>query len=117
MEAMPKRFPPECKADVVRVARRADLSMVEVAADFEVSVESVKRWKRRADIDEGIKDGLTSAEQADAVPMRREIRRLEMGERDPSACRRLVRQRHAPTMMYPLVRELAVEGFPVTVTC
>ena len=75
---MPRRFPPEFKADVVRVARRGDLSIAEVAADFDISVESVKRWKRQADIDEGIKDGLTSAEQVDAVRMRREIRRLEM---------------------------------------
>ena len=75
---MPKRFPPEFKADVVRVARRGDLSLAEVAADFDISVESVKRWKRQADIDEGIKDGLTCAEQAEAVQLRREIRRLEM---------------------------------------
>jgi transposase len=78
MDAMPKKFPPEFKADVVRVARRGDLSIAEVAADFDISVQSVQRWKRQADVDEGIKDGLTSAEQADAVRMRREIRRLEM---------------------------------------
>ncbi len=75
---MPRKFPPEFKADVVRVARRGDLSLAEVAADFDISVESVKRWKRQADVDEGIKDGLTSAEQAEAVRLRREIRRLEM---------------------------------------
>ena len=75
---MPKRFPPEFKADMVRVARRGDLSIAEVAADFDISVESVKRWKRQADIDEGIKDGLTSAEQAEAVQLRRQVRRLEM---------------------------------------
>ena len=75
---MPKRFPPEFKADVVRVARRGDLSIAEIAADFDISVESVKRWRRQADIDEGIKDGLTSAEQAEEVRLRREVRRLEM---------------------------------------
>ena len=75
---MPKRFPPEFKADVVRVARRGDLTIAEVAADFDISVESVKRWKRQADIDEGLKDGLTSAEQAEAVQLRRRVRRLEM---------------------------------------
>jgi transposase len=78
MDAMPKRFPPEFKADVVRVARRGDLSITEVAADFGISVESVKRWKRQADVDEGIKDGLTSAEQAEVVRLRRDNRRLEM---------------------------------------
>jgi transposase len=78
MDAMPKRFPPEFKADVVRVARRGDLNIAEVAADFDISVQSVQRWKRQADIDEGIKDGLTSAEQAEAVQLRRRVRQLEM---------------------------------------
>ena len=75
---MAKRFPAEFKADVVRVARRGDLSVAEVAADFDISVQSVQRWKRQADIDEGIKDGLTSAEQAEAVQLRRRVRQLEM---------------------------------------
>jgi transposase-like protein len=78
MDAMPKKFPPEFKDDVVRVARRGDLSVAEVAADFDISVQSVQRWKRQADIDDGIKDGLTSAEQAEEVRLRREVRRLEM---------------------------------------
>lgn len=75
---MAKRFPPEFKADVVRVARRGDLSIAEVAADFDISVQSVQRWKRQADIDDGIKDGLTSAEQAEVVQLRRQNRKLEM---------------------------------------
>ena len=60
---MPKKFPPEFKRDVVTVARRGDLTYAEVAADFDISVESVRRWVRQADIDDGIRDGLTSAEQ------------------------------------------------------
>lgn len=75
---MPKKFPPEFKRDVVRVARRGDLTVNEVAVDFDVSVESVRRWMRQADVDDGVKDGLTTAEQAEVVKMRREIRRLEM---------------------------------------
>ena len=75
---MPKRFPPEFKRDVVTVARRGDLSIAEVAADFDISVESVRRWMRQADIDDGIKDGLTTAEQAEVVQLRRDKRRLEV---------------------------------------
>jgi transposase len=75
---MPKKFPPEFKRDVVTVARRGDLSVAEVAADFDVSVESVRRWMHQADVDDGIKDGLTSAEQAEIVQLRRDKRRLEM---------------------------------------
>ena len=75
---MPKRFPPEFKRDVVTVARRGDLSVNEVAADFDISPETVRRWVRQADIDEGIKDGLTSAEQSELVALRRQTRRLQM---------------------------------------
>ena len=75
---MPKKFPPEFKRDVVTVARRGDLTHAEIAADFDISVESIRRWMKQADIDDGIKDGLTSAEQAEVVRLRRENRRLEM---------------------------------------
>jgi transposase len=76
--AMPKKFPPEFKRDVVAVARRGDLKITEVAADFDVAPESVRRWMRQADIDDGIREGLTTAEQAEIVQLRRDKRRLEM---------------------------------------
>jgi transposase len=41
-------------------------------------VSTLQRWMRQADIDDGIKDGLTSAEQAEIVQLRRDKRRLEM---------------------------------------
>jgi transposase len=75
---MPKEYPPVFKRDVVLVARRGDLSVPEVAADFGVSEESVRRWRRQADIDDGITDGQTSSEQAEIVALRRDKRRLEM---------------------------------------
>jgi transposase len=75
---MPKKFPPEFKRDVVAVARRGDLTINEVAADFDIAPESVRRWMRQADIDDGVKDGLTSAEQSELVQLRRKARRLEM---------------------------------------
>jgi transposase len=75
---MPKKFPAEFKRDVVAVARRGDLTRAEVAADFDISIESVNRWMRQADIDDGVKDGLTTAEQAEIVQLRRKAGRLEM---------------------------------------
>jgi transposase len=75
---MPKKYPPEFKRDVVAVARRGDLTRAEVAADFGISIESVHRWMRQADVDDGVKDGLTTAEQAEIVQLRRTTRRLEM---------------------------------------
>jgi transposase len=75
---MPKKYPPEFKRDVVMVARRGDLSVPEVATDFGVSEESVRRWKRQADVDDGVVDGQTSSELAEIVQLRRDKRRLEM---------------------------------------
>jgi transposase-like protein len=60
------------------MACRGDLSIAQVAADFDVSPESLRRWMRKADIDDGIKDGLTTAEQKEVVQLRRTDRRLEV---------------------------------------
>jgi transposase len=75
---MPKKYPPEFKRDVVSVARRGDLTQAEVAIDFGVSEESVRRWMRQADIDDGIAVGQTTTEQTELVQLRRDKRRLEM---------------------------------------
>lgn len=75
---MPKKYPEEFKRDVVAVARRGELSIVEIAIDFGVAEESVRRWLRRADADDGLRAGPTSAEQSEVVQLRRDKRRLEM---------------------------------------
>ena len=75
---MPKRIPAEFKRDVVAVARRGDLSVPEVAVDFGISEESVRRWVRQADIDDGVVAGQTSTVQSELVQLRRKTRRLEM---------------------------------------
>lgn len=75
---MPMKYPPEFKRDLVTVARRGDLSVAEVAVDFGVAEESVRRWMRQADVDDGIKGGQTSSEEAEDVQLRRRVRRLEM---------------------------------------
>jgi transposase len=75
---VPKKCPPEFERDVVRVARRGDLSQAEVAADFDISVESVRRGCRQADIDDGVSDGQTSAVQSELVQLCRKARRLQM---------------------------------------
>ena len=75
---MPRKYPPEFKRDVVAVARRGDLTQAEVAHDFGVSEESVRRWVRQADVDDGVAEGQTSDERSELVALRREKRRLEM---------------------------------------
>ena len=55
-----------------------DLSLGEVAADFDIAVESVRRWVRQAAVDDGVVDGQTSSEQNELVQLRRDERRLRM---------------------------------------
>ena len=38
----------------------------------------MRRWMKQADVDDGIRDGLTTAEQSEPVQLRRTARRLEM---------------------------------------
>jgi transposase len=73
-----KVFPKEFKDDVVRVARSGRFTHEEVAHDFNISTSSVKRWIHQADVDDGLKDGLTSAEQEEVVQLRRDNRLLAM---------------------------------------
>jgi transposase len=75
---VPKRFPKEFRDDVVRVARSGKFTHEEVAHDFHVSLSSLKRWLHQADIDDGLSEGLTTAEQDEIVRLRRDNRRLNM---------------------------------------
>jgi hypothetical protein len=40
-------------------------------------LESARRWKRQSEIDDGMKDGLTGAEQSELVELRLRARRLK----------------------------------------
>ena len=75
---MPKKVPKEFKRDVDAVARRGLVPIPEVAADFDVSETTLRRWMRQADIDDGRSEGLTTAELDEVVRLRRDNRRLEM---------------------------------------
>lgn len=68
---MPKKFPPEeFEPDVVTVAPSGDLTVAEVAGDRDVSPNSVRRWMRRSDVNDGINDAVTTAEQNELVQLR-----------------------------------------------
>ena len=74
---MPKRYPHEFKDDVVRVARTRDVSLESIAADFGISVTTLKRWMAQADVDDRVIEGVTTTEQAELAELRRRNRRLE----------------------------------------
>ena len=78
---MPRRFtspyPPEFRAEAVRLVRTGGQPIGAVAKDLGVSDESLRHWVKQADLDSGRRsDGLTSEERQELVRLRRENRLL-----------------------------------------
>ena len=74
---MPKPFPEEFRRDVVAVARRKEAPMSQVARDFGISESCLHRWVRRAEIEQGVREGLTLAEEAEIRELKKRNRLLE----------------------------------------
>ncbi len=74
---MAKRYPKEFRDDVVRVARRGDVKYSQLAADFGVSEASIYNWVKQADIDDGVRPGLTQEEADELREVKRRNRVLE----------------------------------------
>jgi transposase len=74
---MPQAYPAEFRRDVVAVARSKKTSLRQVAKDFGISETCLHRWVQRAEIEDGVRDGLTEAEQAEIRELRKRNRLLE----------------------------------------
>ncbi|WP_327340985.1 IS3 family transposase (plasmid) [Streptomyces sp. NBC_01324] len=116
---MPKPYPQEFREDVVRVARNRGpgVTVEQVAADFGVHAMTLWKWMRRADIDDGTKPGTTSQETTELREARRRIKLLEQENEVLRRAAAYLSQANLPKRIYPLVKELAGDGVPVTVAC
>ena len=74
---MPKALPLEFRRDVVAVARRGDASIAQVAKDFGISESCLQRWLKIADVDDGVRPGVTSAEAAELREWKKRAKLLE----------------------------------------
>lgn len=76
---MPKPYPREFRDDVVRVARNREPGVLlkDIAADFGISESCLTNWMKSADVEDGVKPGATSTENADLREARKRIRLLE----------------------------------------
>ena len=76
---MPRTHPPyaaEYSRRLVQLAR-AGRSVTALAREFEPSVETIRRWVKQAELDEGQRsDGLTTSEREELNRLRRENRVL-----------------------------------------
>jgi transposase len=70
-------YPPEFRAEAVRLVRSGGKLIREVASDLGVSEQTLRNWVRQGDLDDGRRsDGLTSSEQEELRRLRRENRVL-----------------------------------------
>lgn len=76
---MPRPYSREFREDVIRVARNREpgVRLRDVAADFGFSGSCLVGWLKRADVEDGIKPGVTGAELADLREAKKRIRLLE----------------------------------------
>jgi len=69
-------YPPEFRAEAVQLYRASGRSLAKVAADLDVSIESLRSWAKQAEIDRGEREGLNSDEREELRVLRRENARL-----------------------------------------
>jgi transposase len=72
-------YPPEFRAEAVRLARDSEKSIPALAADLGVSSGALRHWLRQADADEGRGQPgeLTSDEREELRRLRREVKVLQ----------------------------------------
>ena len=74
---MPKAFPEEFRNDVVAVARKREAPIAQIAKDFGISEACLHRWLKLADIEDGVRPGVTASENAELRELRKRNRTLE----------------------------------------
>jgi transposase len=74
---MPAPYPAEFRADVVRVARKREATYAQIAKDFGISEATLHSWIKKADVEDGVRPGMTSAEAAENRELRKRNRVLE----------------------------------------
>lgn len=69
-------YPPEFRAEAVRLVRSSGKSQAELARDLGISHNSLRLWVKQTRIDEGAEPGLTTEEREELRRLRREVRLL-----------------------------------------
>jgi len=79
MPRTPRPYPPEFRAEAVRLARSSDTSIPALAADLGISSEALRHWLRQEDGDagRGQPGDLTSDEREELRRLRREVKVLQ----------------------------------------
>ena len=74
---MPAPHPKEFRDDVVAVARRGEAPIAQIARDFWISETCLRNWLHKADVEDGVRPGVTKAESEELRELKRRNRLLE----------------------------------------
>ncbi len=74
---MANRYPIEFRRDVVAVARKHEAPITQIARDFGISDATLHNWLKKADVEDGVRPGLSEKEAAEMRELRRRNRVLE----------------------------------------
>ncbi len=69
--------PAEFREEAMRLYREGEATVAETARRLGMGAETLRKWVRQAEIDDGSRPGLSSQEHAEIVRLEREVRRLE----------------------------------------
>jgi len=70
-------YPPEFRAEAVKLARSSEKPISEVARDLGVSSESLRNWLKQERIDTGERNGVTTDEREELRRLRKENKVLK----------------------------------------
>src|SRR3954465_9907721 len=73
---MPRSYPPEFRRKVLDLLK-GGRTVQQVAADRQISDQTIYNWRRQDRINAGLEPGITSSDQAELVVARRRIADLE----------------------------------------
>jgi putative transposase len=113
---VPRTYDPEFRRRVVELVR-AGRPVRLVAEELGLAPATVHRWKAQDLIDRGVKPGTSTSEQGELAAARRRIRELETELALVKQAAALFEEGVRPKAKYPVIAELAGQGFSVKRCC
>ena len=113
---MPRTDDPEFRRRVLELVR-AGRPVRGVAAELGLAEATVYRWKAQDLIDRGVKSGTSTREQGELAAAKRRIKELETELALAKQAAKLFEEGGRPKAKYPVIAELASQGFSAKRCC